>query len=70
MTNVCSPGSAVARDATLLLVAADLEPKRVYLVEPDVVCFVNAAGKARTTYLRADGPHKVVVEATVDGWPV
>jgi hypothetical protein len=69
MTNVCRPGSPVARDAASLLVAADLEPRRVWLVEPDCICFVNQSGKARSAFVRVDGP-SVIIDAIVDGWPV
>lgn len=69
MSNVCSASSSCGRHAARLLADAGLQPLRVYLVEPDKVCFITYAYKARTAYVRAHG-NGMIVEAAVDGWPV
>lgn len=66
----CPVSSPVAQDALEMLTAAGLKPLRVYVVEPDTICYVNVRYQARTAYIKAKGLGAVVIEAAVDGWPI
>lgn len=63
--------SAIARDAMAILKAALVNPpaRRVWLVEPDRICYEDNAGAARTAFIRYD-KGTIVLELLVTGWPI